>query len=49
MTRKMMYNFKCPYCDKSCDTKKDEYSITKRKTKQYFHKACYEKNIIKNR
>ena len=41
MINKMINNLNCPYCDKEC-TKKDEYTVTRRKTKQYFHRACYE-------
>lgn len=49
MSKKMITNLKCPYCDKECETKKDEYTLTRRKTIQYFHRACYESNRIKNR
>lgn len=44
MAKKMTYNYKCPYCDKECYAIKDEYTVTRRKTKQYFHKTCYEAN-----
>lgn len=45
---KMTYNLKCPYCDKNCKSDKDEFTVTRRKTMQYFHKACYEVNKRSN-
>ncbi len=43
MRRKMEYNTTCPYCNKRA-TCNDEFTVTRRKTTQYFHKACYEAN-----
>ena len=44
MRKRMSYNMKCPYCDKQCEAKTDEFTVTRRKTMQYFHRACYEAN-----
>lgn len=49
MAKKISYNLTCPYCDERCNRNTDEFTVTKRKTKQYFHRACYEANTIKNR
>ena len=49
MSKKMITNLKCPYCDKEYNNIKDEFTVTRRKTKQYFHRVCYEANTIKNR
>lgn len=49
MSVKMTYNTKCPYCDKECNNIKDEFTVTRGKTKQYFHRVCYYANTIKNR
>jgi len=45
---KLIYNWKCPFCDETCSSS-DEYTITKRKTKNYFHRACYMANTRKNK
>lgn len=34
-------NSYCPYCGHYCSPFSDEYAISKRKTKQRFHLACY--------
>lgn len=44
MAKKISYNLTCPYCEKDCIAGKDEFTLTRRKTMQYFHKACYEAN-----
>lgn len=41
---KMTYNLKCPYCENDCKADQDEFTVTRRKTMQYFHRACYEAN-----
>lgn len=50
MAKKISYNLICPYCEKECKAGKDEFTLTRRKTMQYFHKACYEANTrrVKN-
>lgn len=47
MARRMIVDTICPYCGKSAYGK--EYSVTKRKTKIYFHKSCYLEEIAKNK
>lgn len=49
MSKKITYNMICPYCDKRCTTGVDEHTVTKRKTKQYFHRNCYESNTKRNK
>lgn len=44
MAKKIVYNMECPYCNERCTAGVDEYTVTKRRTKQYFHRACYEAN-----
>lgn len=40
MRGRMIVNTTCPFCNKST-TQRDEYTVTKRRTKNYFHKECY--------
>lgn len=46
---KLVINRVCPYCGKDCNIDYDEHTVTKRKTKQFFHKKCYEANTRKNK
>lgn len=55
------WNMTCPFCNEtvqywpnySRDTSRDygnvEYSVTKRGTKQFFHRSCYYDNLKKRK
>lgn len=49
MAKKISYNMTCPYCNEKCDSWRDEFTLTRRRTMQYFHKSCYNLNTMKNK